>query len=109
MRCYGYNSKTGVHVSPSAAQATTLRQALDIFERLKFDERTFFGLIKEDGATLQFAGENDGRVLLVDIPVASEQGSFQLRTVQEAGEEMIREFFEDKDLVRDHKFEFTKW
>jgi hypothetical protein len=109
MKYFLYDSETGESISSSEAQPTSLLQALAIFSRLEFDNDTFFGLTRNDGRILQFAGENDGQILLVDMPMVTKNGSLQLRTVQEAGQELIQEFFEGKSLEETHKFEFYKW
>lgn len=109
MKYYFHNNKMGEGIDSYEPQPISLRQALAIFSRLEFDFDTFFGLVRGDGRILQFAGERDGRTLLVDMPMMARKGSLQLRTVQEAGQELIHEFFEGKTLEETHQFEFHKW
>jgi hypothetical protein len=109
MKYFFHDSKTGKRIESADAQPVSLSQALAIFSQLEFDFDTFFGLVRNDEGVLQFAGESDGQTLLVDMPVVTKGGSLQLRTVQETGQELIKEFFEGKDLQEIHKFVFHKW
>lgn len=109
MKYFLYNSQTGESIRSAEAQPISLPQALAIFSRLMFDANTFLGFIRDDGRILQFAGDRDGRAMLVDMPIVTEKGSLQLRTVQEAGQELIQEFFEGRNPEEVHKFESHKW
>jgi hypothetical protein len=109
MKYFLHDCSTGDSIDSTEAQVVSLSRTLGIFSRLAFNDDTFFGLIRDDGKVLQFAGESDGQTILVDIPVATRNGSLQLRTVRETVKELIQEFFGGKNLEEEHRFEFHKW
>lgn len=109
MKYFFYDGMTGDCIDSTEPLPISLSEALDVFSDLEFGVDAFLGFVREDGRVLQFAGEHGAQRVLVDIPVPEQGGSLQLRTLHSAGLDLIREFFEGKDLGDRHRFAFHKW
>jgi len=76
-RCYFFDAESGKTVSSDSSTPVELQDVVELMEDiLDQPERGFVGLIDATGATMQFAGQKNGGVIM-DVPCGALRGSWQ--------------------------------
>jgi len=99
----------GITIPTSEPIPTTREQVFDLIDKI-YDNTTenFFGL--DDGTTVvQFTHDGISKEVLLDIPIAGENRSYQaIFHDAEILKEVVEAFFEHKDLVVEYELEIQK-
>ena len=108
MQVFFQNYLKGIHVSALHPLDAMKEQVLEIFKELPEDDGSFLGVINDDNITIQFSNYNRF-VWLVDIPIITKKGSYQVFLTKKKCQDLIIGLFSGLNPLKINGLSFEKF
>ena len=110
LKVFYHNYDTNEGIDANKPQKASLELALDLFETLNQNVNNFFGIIDDNGKTIQFIAfeDDDGDDWCIDIPDIEKNGFWQKVAGYDECTIFIEEFYNGKIDMTDFEFEPDK-